>query len=172
MSISNTATRSIADPVRATALSLGLALLGLPASNAIANDHTYEWSAKLVSFDRETSTAVVQARVELYADIDGLEEFADGDRLILSWTGRSWAAGIRGLAPDPELVPGTLALPVEFVSTEGEGRYVNFRIRVPESSVETLAAMEPGTRVTGVSPKTLGSRDAAIGELRHYNDVN
>jgi hypothetical protein len=132
---------------------------------------TYEWSARLVSFDEATNTAVMQARVESYAKIDRLDEFTDGDRLILTWTGLNWAAGIRNLAEDPELTPKTLSLPVEFISAENDGRYVNFRIPVPPDAVTTIAGFEPGTRVTGVSPKMATERETAILTLRHYNDV-
>lgn len=173
MSISNTTPQCSASLVRATIASLGLAWLSSGVANANAPDaDTYVWSATLVSVDREQMTAVVQARIEPYAEIEGLDTYADGDRLILSWTGRSWAAGVRDLARDPELAAGTLKLPVEFVSTEREGTYLNFRIHVPEAYVETIAAMEPGTRVTGYSPREITDWNGSIVRLRHYNDVD
>ena len=174
MRISNATQVFISSKVRATLVSLGLVFLAPFAARATMHgDHdVYEWSANLVSFDEATATAVFQARVETYANIEGLDDFSDGDRLILSWTGRSWAAGVRDLARDANLEEGTLALPVEFVSTEREGRYVNFRVPVPDAYLETIGAMEPGTRVTGVSPKTLADWGSSIGELRHYNDID
>ncbi|HUF72716.1 MAG TPA: hypothetical protein VMR74_07450 [Gammaproteobacteria bacterium] len=152
----------------AALLSLGLA--GTASANA-ADEGNYDWSAKLVSYDEATNTAVVQARVESYVEIEGLDEFSEGDRLVLSWTGRSWAAGIRGLARDPELTPSTLSLPVEFVSTELDGRYIDFRIPVPESASEIIADMEAGTRVTGTSPRRATDWATSVISLRHYNDV-
>jgi hypothetical protein len=165
MSISNT-TRSL---ICSFALFAGAAsAVGVSA----ASDETYEWSAKLVSFDAASRTAVLEERVESHADIAGLDGFADGDRLTLVWTGRSWAAGIRDLARDPELAPGTLTLPVEFVASVRDGEYVQFRIKVPASAVEKLATIQPGMRVRGEALRSGGSFDAAVTELRHYNDVS
>jgi hypothetical protein len=152
----------------AALLSLGVA--GTASGNETGQDN-YEWSAELVSYDEATNTAVVKARVESYAEIEGLDEFSDGDRLILTWTGRSWAAGIRGLARDPELTQSTLSLPVEFVSTELDGRYIHFRIPMPESASEIVADLEPGTRVTGTSPRMAADWATGVVSLRHYNDV-
>jgi len=158
----------------ATVVSLGL--VGFAGHEAKAQDsdetETYDWSAQLVSFDRTSSTAVFKARIESHATIDNLEEFSDGDRLILVWSGRSWAAGVRDLARDPELTPDTLSLPVEFVSSENDNQYLNFRIHVPEASAGTIAAFEPGTRVTGISPKMATNWTTGVQTLRHYNDVS
>jgi hypothetical protein len=153
----------------AALMSLGLASLGAPPASAQTEDRDYEWSATLVSFDEASDTAVLQARIESYAKIDGLDEFSDGDRLILTWTGRHWAAGVRGLAADPELTPETLSLPVEFVSTERDGQYVNFRIPVPRDSRDAIAAMEPGNRLTGMSPRMATEWATAVRSLRHNN---
>lgn len=172
MRISRTTQKSLSALAAATLLSIGLASLVLFPAGARAEHHDYEWSATLVSFDQASETAVLQARVESYVTIEGLDEFSDGDRLILTWTGRNWAAGIRGLAADPDLTPETLSLPVEFVSTERDGRYVNFRIPVPVSAVATIAAMEPGTRITGMSPRMATDWDTAVSSLRDYNDVD
>jgi hypothetical protein len=152
-----------------TFLSAGFASVDLHAQDA---HKTYEWSANLISFDSATDTAVLQARVESYVQIPGLEDFSDGDRLILTWTGRTWAAGIRGLAEDPELTPDTLSLPVEFVSSERDGQYINFRVPVPAGSVDAIAGMEPGMRVTGVSPRMATNWTTGVSLLRHYNDVS
>lgn len=165
MSISNTTRHLVLSfPLVAAAASA----IGVRA----ATPETYEWSAQLVSFDAASGTAVLKERVEAHADITGLAGYADGERLTLVWTGRSWAAGIRDLAPDPELAQGALTLPVEFVSSERDGEYINFRIKVPASAVEKLAAMQPGVRVRGESPRSGASFDEAVVSLRHYNEVN
>jgi hypothetical protein len=173
MRISNTTPSKLFSFAVAALLTLGLAsaVSGATTANA-AEEKTYEWSAKLVSFDAATNTAVVQALVESYVDIDGLDEYSDGDRLILTWTGRHWAGGIRGLDRDPELTAATLSLPVEFVSAELDGRYVNFRIPVPESARSEIASFEPGTRVTGTSPRMATEWAKGVISLRHYNDVD
>lgn len=172
MRISRTTPFSIFTLAAAALLSFGLANLALFPTSARAEHHDYEWSATLVSFDEASMTAVVQARIESYVDIEGLDEFSEGQRLILTWTGRNWAAGVRGLSADPELTPDTLSLPVDFVSTESDGRYVNFRIPVPSDAVDAIATMEPGTRVTGMSPRMATDWDTAVSSLRDYNDVS
>ena len=165
---------SISDTTRSLFLSfvlLAAAAAGADGARA-ASGETYEWSAQLVSFDAATGTAVLKERVESHADIAGLDGFADGDRLTLVWTGRSWAAGIRDLARDPELPEWALRLPVEFVASERDGEYIHFRIKVPASAVDMLAAMDPGVRVRGESPRSGGRFDEAVVSLRHYNDLN
>lgn len=172
MRISNT-TKSHSALAAAAFVSLALALSPLQAQEASDTEtRPYEWSAQLVSFDEATNTAVLKASVASHVRIDGLENFSDGDRLILIWSGRSWASDVRGLAEDPELTPDSLSLPVEFVSTEMDGRYVSFRIRVPESAVEAISGMEPGNRVTGMTPRMATNWNHAVSSLRHYNDIN
>ena len=172
MRISNTIPSIISSAARPAVCSLGLAWLALFSVSAQAANQNYQWSAKLMSFDEASSTAVVQAPIESYVTIKGIDDYSDGDRLILTWTGINWAAGVRDLAADPELTPTTLSLPVEFVSTELDGRYLNFRISVPSDAVSAIAAMEAGTHVTGTSPKMATDWSASISSLRHYNDVN
>ena len=168
MSISDTTRKSF---LSFTMLAAAASALNVSSSHAAAAE-TYEWSATLVLFEPASGTAVLQERVEGHANIDGLDGFADGDRLTLVWTGRTWASGIRDLAREPEVMPGQLSLPVEFVSSERDGEYINFRIKVPADSIDRLAAMEPGTRVTGESPRGGAAFDDAVITLRHYNDVN
>ena len=173
MRISKTTPIRLASLAAVATLSLGIAGSAVMAATALAAEHgTYDWSARLVSFDQAAGTAVLESRVEGHADIDGLDSFADGDRLTLVWTGRSWAAGIRDLARDPELSAETLSLPVEFVSSERDGEYINFRVKVPASAIGTIAAMEPGVRITGVSPKQATSFESGVMSMRHYNDVD
>ena len=172
MRISNATQTTFHSLAATAALSIGLAGVLSAAENAgESSDQTYEWSAKLVSYDAASHTAVMQAMVESYVRVDGLDKLADGDRLILTWTGRYWAAGIRGLDKNPELTPSSLSLPVEFVATEHDGRYVDFRIPVPESARSLLAGMEPGERVTGTSPRMATDWARGVISLREYNDV-
>lgn len=172
MSHSNTTPKSMLSLAAAAVLSLGLASSASLAAQTVKKDaDTYEWSANLISFDKATNTAVMQARIESYVTIDGLDEFKDGDKLTLVWTGREWAAGVRNLTEHPKLMSGDLSLPVEFVKTEHDGQYVDFRIHIPAGSVDTIAAMEPGTRITVTSPKTAKDAMSAVTSLRDYNDV-
>jgi hypothetical protein len=172
MSVSKPTRTNLFSLAAAALLSVGLAGAASAAGGAnTALDEPYEWNAKLVSYDAATHTAVLEAMVEAYVRIDGLDKMADGDRLILTWTGRYWAGGIRSLEQNPSLTPSSLSLPVEFVSVEHDGRYVDFRIPVPESARGLLAGMEPGTRVTGVSPRMATDWAKGVISLRDYNDV-
>ena len=137
-----------------------------------AQTKPYEWSAVLVSFDEATQTAVFRESVSTQVNIEGADQFKDGDRLILVWGGRMWASGIRHLEKNPELTPDSLSLPVEFVSKDDDGKYISFRVSVPDSAVEALSAIEPGMRVTGTSPRMATDWHNSIISLRHYNDVS
>lgn len=173
MSISNTTPFSIRTLGIAAAAALGLTGLVVQAASAQGSaDDTYEWSAVLQSYDASSNTAVLQARIETYVEIEGLADFEDGDRLTLVWTGRNWAAGVRDIAENPELTKDTLSLPIEFVSTARDGQYVNFRVQVPDSASATLAGMSEGARVTGISPRQPADWSSAILTMRHYNDVS
>lgn len=173
MRISNTTPKTMRRHTIVLLASIGLTSLAAQAAiTDTLDDESYEWSAVLMSFDEDTGTAVLQARIESYVQIEGLDDFADGDRLTLVWTGRTWAAGVRDLAEDPDLWPAALTLPVEFVATARDEQYVNFRIRVPDDAVDTIAAMEDGSRVTGYSPRGQKSWETAVVSLRHYNDID
>ena len=173
MRISNATPGTLLTLAAATILSVASVSTATQAAGAGAlDDETYEWSASLISFDESANSAVVQARVDTYRPLENLGQFEEGDELILTWSGRHWASGIRGLARNPDLEPGTLSLPVEFVSSERDGQYINFRIPVPAEAAAAIAAMESGTRVTGISPRTPTDSSGSVIRLRHYNDVD
>jgi len=173
MRISDATRPSIRQRALAVLLAFGLAGLAANATAAVTiNSETYDWSATLVSFDRAAGTAVLQARFEAHADTGNPGDFAAGDRLTLVWSGRNWAADIRALGDDPGLDPRSLTLPVEYVATVRDGRYLNFRVRVPDQAFAAIEAMDPGMRVTGVSPRSGAGWDTAVLELRHYNDID
>lgn len=152
---------------------LVVTLAGL-ATEAVANMHgdTYDWSAELVEFDDGADTMTVKARVEQYAGIPNLDEYSEGDRLTLVWTGRSWAAGVRDLGTNPETADEALTLPVEFVGSESDGRYVSFRVPVPADSVARVRELTAGDRITAVSPRGDADWDSGVISVRHYNDVD
>ena len=160
---------------RSGAMLAAVALLGagtnVSAADAQATADAYEWSAEMIGFDEAAGTVTVRARVEGYTRIEGLEHFAEGERLTLVWTGRNWAAGVRDIGDTLEIPDGALSLPIEFV--EHDGDYVSFRVPVPASSVERIRALEPGDRITAYSPRgETASWDAAVISMRHYNDVD
>lgn len=152
---------------------------GLLALNAVSHadesagamPDEYEWSAELVAFDADERVLTARARVENHAEIESLAEFDAGDRLTLTWTGRFSAAGIRDLSRTRDSSPDRLTLPVEFVSSEMDGQYVNFRVPVPPADVAALEALSPGDWVTAASPRQATEWSQAVNTIRPYNEV-
>lgn len=152
-------------------LAASILATGAIAATVEAADETYEWSAEVVRFDKSAETLTVRARIESYAPISDLSGYSEGQRLTLVWTGRSWAAGVRDVGVSPDLPEGALSLPIEFV--HADDNYVTFRVHVPGGSVAKVAALEPGERVTGHSPRgDTPDWEAGVVSLRHYNDVD
>lgn len=155
-----------------------LSIVGAGASaQAAGNDpagtvDSYEWSAQMVAFDEAANLLTLKARVASHSGITGLEDFSDGDRLTLVWSGRHWASGIRDIAADPNLDAEALRMPIEFVDADSDGRYVTFRVPVPEASKERISEIVPGSRVTGMSPRGDSDWNGSVVSLRHYNDVD
>jgi hypothetical protein len=147
-----------------------LALAAVHAASATAATDTYTWSAELVSVDENARTVTIQAPLVGNAEID-LGRLERGDRVTLTWSGISMAAGIRrvtdGAAPEADW----LTLPIEFVSAEHDGRYVRFSVPVPSGDLAKLASLSPGQWVTATSPRRANSHEEAVAEMRPYNDV-
>ncbi len=83
-----------------------------------------------------------------------------------------FALEVFDLAADPALTSDTLSLPVEFVSSGEDGEHIDFRVNVPEESVDTIASIQPGLRIRGVSPKMATGWDMSVESLRSYYDVD
>jgi len=156
--------------IMAAAALVGAGTSAMAADVGTSSEGAYEWSAQMVDFDEAAGTLTAKARVEGYAQIEGLDGFAEGERLTLVWTGRSWAAGIRDIGPSPEIPEGALSLPIEFVASTGD--YVTFRVPVPANSVERIGELQPGDRITAHSPRgQTPPWESAVISMRHYNDV-
>lgn len=145
-----------------------LAMAAANLAHADAANDTYTWSAELISVDQNARTAVVQSSV--IADID-YGRLARGDRVTLTWSGITTAAGVRrvteGAAPEADW----LTLPVQFVSSELDGRYIRFSVPVPHDDLAKVAALSPGQWITVTSPRRATNLEEAVVDLRPYNDV-
>jgi hypothetical protein len=141
----------------------------LPIAGGVANE-TYTWSAELVAVDEGAKTVTVQAPLVSDAKLE-LGSLDEGDRLTLTWSGINTAAGVRHLGERAPSAEDRLVLPVEFVSTAHDDRYVRFKVAVPTDDLEKLAALTPGSWVTATSPRGGASFEEAVAELRPYNDV-
>ena len=147
-----------------------LAAAAMHAASANAANDTYTWSAELVSVDENARTVTVQSPLVSTAEID-LGRLDRGDRVTLTWSGISTAAGIRGVTDGVSPEADWLTLPVEFVSAEHDGRYVRFTVPVPRDDLAKLASLSPGQWITATSPRRAGSHEEAVAEMRPYNDV-
>jgi hypothetical protein len=159
---------------RSLSLAAGLAALLLAAAGAEADtgvDGPYTWSAKLVSVDETAATVVVTSRIVNHADVGDLSQFAEGDRVTITWSGLNWASGIRGIARGTGAGPDRFSLPAEFVSSEMDGQYVTFRVPIPSEDVSTVSALPPGDWVTLTSPHRPSNPTEAVVDIRPYNDV-
>jgi hypothetical protein len=151
-------------------LAAALALTGAPAL-ANPEQNTYSWSAELVAFDAAAGTMTVQSRLVTEVDADDLKGLKSGERATLVWSGMNWAAGVRDVTNDAPGANDHLTLPIEFVSLEGEDRYVRFKVAVPSVERARLESLSPGAWVTATSPRRAASFEEAVATVRPYNDV-
>jgi hypothetical protein len=151
------------------------AMLALAGNLALANTNpaetTYSWSAELIALDRDAGTMTVQARLVTEADAAALASLRSGERATLVWSGMNWAAGVRSVTRGTPAETDRLVLPIEFVSAEGDGRYVRFKVPVPSVDAARIASLAPGGWVTAISPRRLTSFEEAVAAVRPYTDV-
>jgi hypothetical protein len=154
----------------AAAAALTLAGTTAAAESNATND-SYSWSAELIGFDEQAGTMTVQARLVTEADAAALSSLDSGDRATLVWSGMNWAAGVRKLTQGAPAEGDYLTLPIEFVSTEVEDRYVRFKVPVPSGDRARIDALSEGSWVTAVSPRRATSYEEGVATVRPYNDV-
>jgi hypothetical protein len=148
-----------------------LATAALQPAAANEADRNYTWSAELVALDEQARTLTVQSPLVSEAAVD-FRSLKSGDRLTLSWSGINTAAGVRrmtkGAAPETD----QLTLPVEYVSSELNDRYVRFKVAVPSDALAKLEAVQPGQYVTATSPRRASRFEEAVVDVRPYTDVH
>jgi hypothetical protein len=160
-----------------------LALIGASVPMATAADEvpnqpdtpanaTYTWSAELVAFDRASNTVTVKSSFVTNPEAADLAALKPGDRAMLTWSGLSMAAGIRALERGHTSSFDRLTMPVEYVASELDGRYVSFKVPIPVKDTAAIAELSPGTWVTATSPVRAKSLEEAVGAIRPYNDVD
>ena len=152
----------------------GISARQAPAADTPKVQPQYTWSAEIVSFDKRSRMLTLKSRIENAAEIKGLDRFKKADPVMLTWTGRTWGAGVRDITRGHEsTAPAeTLILPAEFVSTEMDGRYVVYRMPIPEASVAKIEVLKPGEWVTAMSPRHSMDPSKAIVAIHAYNDVS
>ena len=126
----------------------------------------YTWSAKLLGFDEASMTATVRAML-VGSDSGDLSGYQDADRVVLTWSGITYASGIRGIAPG-ESGRSRFEMPVELAAVDG--RYLTFRVPVPDDYLDTIRDLKPGQWVTATSPQPAPDRSAVVLDIREFND--
>ncbi len=130
----------------------------------------YTWSAELVSFDPGSHMLTLKSRIETYADKKPLANLSEGQAITLTWTGMTWGAGIRAIAPRgaSAAAADAITLPAEFVRTELDDGYVVYRVQVPASATAKIGALKPGAWVTGMSPRHATDPQSAILDVHPF----
>ena len=144
------------------------------AADSKKADPQYTWSAEIVSFDKASKMLTLKSRIEDSVEIKGLDRLKKGDAITLTWTGRTWGAGVRNITRGHERSASAeaLTLPAEFIKTELNGRYVVYRMPIPATSVGKIAALTPGQWVTAMSPHHSMDPDKAITAIHPYNELS
>jgi hypothetical protein len=160
-----------------TAGVLGCGLLALVSASGSAattpqesDAGAYTWSAELVAFDDATNTATMRSWVVDPADARAAKLEA-GDAAMLTWSGITQAAGVRAIEPGDDSSYDRMTMPVEFVSFDLDGRYVSFKVAVPEADAAAIARLEPGDYVRATSPFVADDGAEAVRSMRPYSDV-
>lgn len=166
--------KTITNCLKTTALAvLTLFVVAGPAvaANDEATPQTYTWSAELVAFDKATLTATVRSYVVGHGKLD-LTNLKEGDTAILTWSGAfSAASGVRTIAAGT-MAKDRFTMPVEFVSTERDNRYVTFRVQIPAEHAAAIEALEPGQWVTATSAHAPADVKSTVSAIRSYTDVS
>jgi hypothetical protein len=64
-----------------------------------------------------------------------------------------------------------MTMPIEYVSSELDGRYLLFRVPIPAKDAAAMAKVKVGTYVTATSPLRAKSAGEAVVSIKSYNDA-
>jgi hypothetical protein len=142
------------------------------AETAAPTDATYTWSAELVGFDAASNTVTVRAMLVSVPEANDLPKLHAGDRAVLTWSGLSTAAGVRAVQKGDKSSFDRMTMPIEFVSSELDGRYMTFKVPIPAANAAAIAKLAPGAYVTATSPLRAKSAADAVISIKPYNDVS
>jgi hypothetical protein len=142
-----------------------IAFLGASASRA-DEAASYTWSAELVAVDTAANTVTVKSR--LVEEAGKVADLEPGDAAMLTWTGLNIAAGIRALERGTKSSYDRMTMPVEYVSSELDGRYIVFEVPIPAGDAAAIQMLEPGAWVTATSPHLPKDKTEAVTSIRPY----
>ena len=130
-----------------------LAVLAAPGKLAAqTTDQSFGWYAELVSFDQAGQTVTARAPIaEHVARYVG--GFAPGERIVLVWSQYDAEGDVIRYVERAEAMQATSGyiVPVEYVSSDVDGRTLTFATPVSDGAAGTLAAAAPGTPFRGGS---------------------
>ena len=148
-------------------ISLGvflLAVLAVPGTLAAqTTGQSFGWYAELVSFDQAGQTVTARAPIaEHVARYVG--DFAPGERIVLVWSQYDAEGDVIRYVERAESMAATSGylVPVEYVSSDAEGRTLTFATPVSDGAAGALAAAAPGTPFRGGSRMVDPAPSAAV----------
>jgi hypothetical protein len=87
---------------------------------------------------------------------------------VLTWSGLSTAAGVRAIERGNKSSFDRMTMPIEFVASELDGRYVSFKVPIPAKGAAAIGKLSPGMYVTATSPLRAKSAADAVTSIRPY----
>lgn len=129
----------------------------------------YTWSAQLVAFDAASNTLTARAMLVPDPEKNDLAALRAGDDAVLTWSGISSGVGVRAIERGSASSFDRMTMPVEFVGSELDGRYVSFKVPIPSSDAAALAQLGAGAYVTATSPMRARSANESVISIRPYN---
>ena len=143
---------------------LVLAVLAAPGKLvAQTTDQSFGWYAEFVSFDQAGQTVTARAPIAEHVarHVGG---FAPGERIVLFWSQYDAEGDVIRYVERAEGMKATSGyiVPVEYVSSDADGRTLTFATPVSDGAAGTLAAASPGTPFRGGSPMVDPTPTAAV----------
>ena len=117
---------------------------------------TYRWDGEFVALDETTGTLTVKSRVASPSGLAYVEDAQPGEPIVITWSGYdSQANGIRAAMPDDDSGlwgSNRFLLRATFVEADMAGRYLTFKVAVPDASLATIRALAQGAWASVTSP--------------------
>lgn len=117
---------------------------------------TYRWDGEFVALDEATGTLTVKSRVASPSGLASVAEAEPGEPIVITWSGYdSQANGILAAMPDDGSGlwgSNRFLLRAAFVEADAAGRYLTFRVAVPEASLATVKTLSQGAWASVTSP--------------------
>jgi hypothetical protein len=141
-----------------------LVLLAAPGKLAAqTTDQSFGWYAELVSFDQAGQTVTARAPIaEHVARYVG--GFAPGERIVLVWSQYDAEGDVIRYVERAEAMKASSGyiVPVEYVSSDADGRTLTFATPVSDGAAGTFVAASPGTPFRGGSRMVNPTPAAAV----------